>query len=218
MSCQAHPDATHVQSTRAALTRAPAEATRVPKKPPKAKGTRPTAALLEVAVLVPVVDVLDDVVVVVVWLVGVVVVPVGVVMVVPGAVGVVVAEVPDEVAPVGVVVLAPVDSEPPEVVATPPHSCCARARPVWRSSAVQLACKHWAAAVWKETDEQTQAKSVKPLQPALWAAEVTHWRRQALKEGVEEAALEVSVPCAWTARMEVATRTTRDLGLANMTD
>lgn len=83
----------------------------MPKKPPKAKGTRPAAPLVEVAVLVlvPVPDVLDDVVVVVVWLL------VGVVMVL-GAVGVVETELPVKVTEVGVVVLVPVDSEPPEVV------------------------------------------------------------------------------------------------------
>lgn len=74
--------------------RTPAEAMKVPpKRPSKAKGTRPAAALL---VLAPVPDVLDDVVVVV-W---------------PGAVAE--AEPPDGVAEAGVVV--PVDSPLPAVV------------------------------------------------------------------------------------------------------
>lgn len=82
--------------------RAPAEAMKVPKKPSKARGTRPAAALLDAGelVLAPVPDVLDDVVVVVVW---------------PGAVGVAEVELPDGVAEAGVVV--PVDSPPP-------HSSC----------------------------------------------------------------------------------------------
>ena len=56
---------THVQSTRAAPMKTPTEATKVPRRPSKAKGARPAAALLVVGELVEVpvplvLDVFDD--------------------------------------------------------------------------------------------------------------------------------------------------------------